>query len=90
MENTNASEVIVVGAGLAGLSAARRLSAAYRVLVLEASHCCGGRARSVHSRGLLLEHGCEFIHGAHTITRQLCAQAGLDLYARGEPFLGRW
>lgn len=72
-------DVLIIGAGLAGLTAARRLAASYRVLVLEASRRCGGRACTDHSRGMPLEHGCEFIHGASAITRRLCDEIGIDI-----------
>ena len=73
------ADVLVIGAGLAGLAAARRLAASHRVIVLEAAAHCGGRARTHHSRGIALEVGCEFIHGTHAITRRLCADADIAL-----------
>lgn len=52
------ADVIVVGAGLAGLSAARHLEAAGRsVLVLEGAAEVGGRVRTDRVDGWLLDHG---------------------------------
>jgi glycine/D-amino acid oxidase-like deaminating enzyme len=52
------ADVIVVGAGLAGLSAARHLEAAGRsVVVLEGSAEVGGRVRTDRVDGWLLDHG---------------------------------
>ena len=59
-------DALVVGAGAAGLSAARELShAGLRVLVLEARERLGGRIYTVrdgHSP-LPVELGAEFVHG---------------------------
>ena len=78
MEN---ADVLVIGAGLAGLACARRLvtTGSRRVLVLEASARSGGRARTVESNGVVMDQGCEFIHGAHAVTRKLFAQSGIDV-----------
>jgi hypothetical protein len=52
------ADVIVVGAGLAGLSAARHLEAAGRsVLVLEGADEVGGRVRTDHVDGWQFDHG---------------------------------
>lgn len=51
-------EVVVVGAGLAGLACARHLSAAgVDVLVLEAEDVVGGRVRTDAVDGMLLDRG---------------------------------
>jgi monoamine oxidase len=58
--------VIVIGAGVAGLSAARALSeGGLGVIVLEARDRIGGRifTRHVHSFPTPIELGAEFIHG---------------------------
>ena len=58
-------EVVVVGAGLAGLAAARVLGATgrYRVVVLEAAAIPGGRTRADESLGGPLHLGAAWIHG---------------------------
>ncbi|MBO8185973.1 FAD-dependent oxidoreductase [Streptomyces spirodelae] len=50
------ADVVIVGAGLAGLAAAHRLTAAgLRVLVLEAAPAAGGRLRTDHLEGYRLD-----------------------------------
>ena len=58
-------DVIVIGAGAAGIAAARRL-AAHRlsVAVLEARRRVGGRAWTAHVAGLPLDLGCGWLHSA--------------------------
>jgi len=59
------ADVIVVGAGAAGLAAAAELGrAGLRVTVLEARDRIGGRIYTVSdSSGMAIELGAEFIHG---------------------------
>lgn len=59
-------EVLVIGAGAAGIAAARRLSAlGRRVLVLEAGGRLGGRAFTTEiAPGLPINHGAEWLHAA--------------------------
>ncbi len=60
------ADVLVVGAGVAGLAAARDLTGAgRRILVLEARNRIGGRIRSIRDPHLAkpVELGAEFIHG---------------------------
>ena len=59
-------DAIIVGAGAAGLSAAKDLVAAGRdVLILEARNRIGGRMYSINAPGVpvAIELGAEFIHG---------------------------
>jgi hypothetical protein len=54
-------DVLVIGAGIAGLTAARELRAAGRnVLVLEKSRGFGGRAATRRWDGLPVDHGAQF------------------------------
>jgi monoamine oxidase len=66
-DNTNEFfDAIIIGAGAAGLAAARRLcDAGLSVAVVEARDQIGGRIRSVRPDGwpVLVEAGAEFIHG---------------------------
>jgi polyamine oxidase len=58
-------DVIVIGAGMAGLSAARKLTDAGKsVIVLEARERIGGRIHTDRSLGFAAELGANWIHGA--------------------------
>jgi monoamine oxidase len=57
-------DVVILGAGLAGLSAASTLaSRGVNVVVLEARDRIGGRAATVRPDGIPIELGAEFVHG---------------------------
>jgi monoamine oxidase len=82
--------VVIVGAGLAGLSAAYRLAqAGIAVAVHEArADRVGGRcwtARGIFAGGQVAEHGGEFIDTEHHALRRLVAELGLDLEDREHP-----
>ena len=74
-------DVIVLGAGLAGLSAARDLAAGGAdVLVLEARDRVGGRVeQAVLEDGRILQLGGEVVGRAHTAYLGLVAELGLTL-----------
>jgi monoamine oxidase len=59
-------DVVIVGAGAAGIAACRRLSAAkLRVVALEARNRLGGRACTVPTmHGKPVDLGCEWLHSA--------------------------
>jgi monoamine oxidase len=62
------NSVLVIGAGAAGLAAARDLAAAgLPVTILEARDRIGGRVHTIHDESLNLpiELGAEFVHGRH-------------------------
>jgi monoamine oxidase len=74
--------IVVIGAGAAGLMAARELGrAGKRVTILEARDRCGGRIDPLSSAGFgyPAEGGAEFVHGKAPITRALLREAGLSL-----------
>jgi monoamine oxidase len=76
------ADVIVVGAGVAGLAAAAELARAGRaVLLLEARGRIGGRVHTRHEPGVAvpLELGAEFIHGEARLTRELLGQSGIAI-----------
>lgn len=55
-------DVIVIGAGFTGLSAARDLSSAGKsVLIIEARDRIGGRTWATKSRGHYMESECRFL-----------------------------
>jgi len=77
-----ADHIIVIGAGAAGLMAARELGrAGKRVTILEARDRCGGRihALSASEFGYRADGGAEFVHGEAPVTRRLLGEAGLSL-----------
>ncbi len=74
--------VLVLGAGAAGLSAARLLHrAGVRTVVLEARGRAGGRVdtRLDPLLGVPLERGAEFVHGRPPLVRALAREAGIRL-----------
>lgn len=78
-------DVAVIGAGAAGIAAARRLAEARRVsvLVLEARNRVGGRAWTVEQDGLPLDLGGEWPHSAdRNPLVPLAEQLGFSLYRR--------
>jgi monoamine oxidase len=78
-----AGRVVVVGAGLAGLTCAYRLQqAGVDAEVHEANDRLGGRCwtiRGVFADGQIAEHGGELIDQGHTQVRQLASELGLKL-----------
>src|SRR5438094_4508177 len=77
---------VVIGAGAAGLMAARELvRAGKRVTILEARDRCGGRIYPLPAEefGYPAEGGAEFVHGAAPVTRALMREARLSLLPRG-------
>lgn len=73
------ADALVIGAGAAGLAAARALSAnSARVVVIEARDRVGGRVFPKPVQGLVTapELGAEFIHGQAQETRALLSEAG--------------
>ncbi|MFZ4719313.1 MAG: flavin monoamine oxidase family protein [Ilumatobacteraceae bacterium] len=77
-------DVIVIGAGLAGLRCAADLAVqGLDVVVLEARDRVGGRVFShTFSNGQTCERGAEFIDGNHTEALALAADLGLRLTER--------
>src|SRR6266702_101801 len=76
--------IVIVGAGAAGLMAARELArGGKRVTILEARDRCGGRIHPLPASqfGYAADGGAEFVHGEAPVTRGLLREAGLSLQA---------
>lgn len=80
-----AHDVVVIGAGMAGLAAARDLGrAGMDVVVLEARDRVGGRIHTLHEPSPHgLEVGAQMIHGSRAATWELIREFGIQT----RPFL---
>ena len=77
-EHMAAKRVVVVGAGIAGLTAAFRLQqAGYTVRVLEAGGRVGGRMITIEWQGIRIDPGAEFITGADRYLLKLVDELGV-------------
>jgi phytoene dehydrogenase-like protein len=76
------TDVLVVGAGLAGLACARRVAEAGReVTVLEAADGVGGRVRTDEVEGFLLDRGFQVFLPAYPEAQRCLDYSALDLRA---------
>lgn len=78
----NGRTVIVIGAGISGLAAAKRLKQkGFTVIVLEAQEKVGGRLRTDRSLGVAFDEGASWIHGPNEnpITN-LASEAGANTF----------
>ncbi len=73
-------KVIVVGAGLAGLTCAKVLAErGAEVVVFEASDGVGGRARTDELSGFLLDRGFQVYFTAYPVSKRHLDHEALDL-----------
>ena len=78
------ADVVVIGAGLAGLQAARRLEKnGLTVTVLEGSDAVGGRVRTDQIDGFLLDRGFQVLNPAYPAVRDWIDVKALDLHSFG-------
>ncbi|HEY2408822.1 MAG TPA: NAD(P)/FAD-dependent oxidoreductase [Polyangiaceae bacterium] len=86
------SDVIVIGAGMAGLTVSRELAReGLAVELLEARDWAGGRVITAHSpeHPFPIELGAEFVHGRPEPTVQLAREANVELVPLGDRHLIR-
>jgi len=78
--NTSPSDILIIGSGLAGLTAARVLKLAGRkVKILEASDAPGGRVRTDKVNGYLFDRGFQVLLTAYPEARNFLDYKALDL-----------
>jgi len=78
--STSKTEVIIVGAGLAGLSCARRLKEDnIPFVILEADHRIGGRLKTDSVDRFLLDRGFQVLQTAYPEARRMLDYRRLDL-----------
>ena len=84
-------EVVVIGAGFAGLAAAAALTeAGVAVTVLEREQRVGGRVWSqTLPGGAIVEMGAEFVTEGYTVLPALVSRLGLELAPMGMSFTRR-
>jgi oxygen-dependent protoporphyrinogen oxidase len=71
--------VVVVGAGMAGLTAAHFLKeAGYEVVVVERDSRPGGRIMTIERNGETLDVGAQFIHTNYALTLELARKFNLE------------
>jgi monoamine oxidase len=100
------SDILIIGAGAAGLMAAYKLSGEKRVNVLEARGRTGGRIHTIENE-LFFKHaelGAEFVHGDLPVTLSVLKEAGItyshaggemiryrdNKFVRDEQFIEEW
>lgn len=77
-------DVVVLGAGIAGLSASLRLAeSGLRVLVVEVKNRIGGRIFTQYCDNVPIELGAEFVHGKPPELWRVIRRAALDTYEAG-------
>ena len=78
----NKEHVLIIGAGISGLAAARTLvDQGCSVTVLEARNVIGGRIRSDNSFGVPIDLGASFIHGTRgNPLVELASRYGVETY----------
>ncbi|MYD78321.1 MAG: FAD-dependent oxidoreductase [Gammaproteobacteria bacterium] len=84
-ESSSKKDIVIVGAGAAGLAAARTIKDRYpesecRVRVLEASEKIGGRMFCEQIDGFHMYSGASAIHESFATVRNMARELGVELY----------
>lgn len=78
MAKTN-EQVIIIGAGIAGLTAAWHLKQqGIQALILEANQTVGGRMKSIEIDDAIIDCGAQFLSSAYSIIPKLIKETGLN------------
>jgi renalase len=64
-------DVVVIGAGMAGLACARQLQPQYRVLVLDKGRGVGGRVATRRIGTTRVDHGCRYLQATSPFLQEL-------------------
>ena len=87
---TTNTDIVIVGAGAAGIAAARRLATSgFSAMILEATARIGGRAWTCDMAGLHLDLGCGWLHSADRNPWTRIAEATGFAVDRRTPAWGR-
>lgn len=78
----NGKSVLIIGAGISGLAAAKKLKEkGFNVTILEAQEKVGGRLRTNRSLGVGFDEGASWIHGINgNPVTTLAQQAGMEAF----------
>ena len=80
MQQEDKFDVIIVGAGIAGLTASKILKAAgKKILIIEASDAVGGRVRSDLKDGFILDRGFQVLLTAYPEAKEFLNYEKLNL-----------
>ncbi len=79
MPSERARSIVVIGAGIAGLTAAYELSkGGFDVTVFEASDRVGGRMSTDRCDGFVIDRGAQFLSDGYAVIGRLVAELGLQ------------
>jgi len=77
----NDYDIIIIGAGAAGLMAAKELAeAGKKILILEARDRIGGRIHTIYDQDTIVEAGAEFVHGDLPLTMELLKEGNIEYH----------